>query len=323
MADEQAPASSEGTPITEATETPENLETGAPLEGEEIRADAEIDADKTLTKTEKVIEKRLKKLSLKFNGKEYDEELPFEIPDEPKSIEYMKKQLQLAKLSQSKSQELATYEKQVIEFIEALRADPEAVLSDPTIGLDLKKFAAQIIEKDIANSKKSPEQKQLEEAQAELKKLKADADKKDKDSKDREHKQLLDQYYQKYESQLNDALDKAQLPKSQYLVNKVVDYLEYAALNKIDLNVADVLPLVQEEMKNELKSMFQIMPEDVIEEWVGKETINKVRKKNIQKQKAAQPPQPVKTSIKDVGQKDKSSDEKPKQKQSFKQFFGV
>lgn len=312
-------------PIAESTESQENIET---IEGQEaapegeMRTDAEIEADKNLTKTEKQQEKRLKKLSLKFNGKEYDEELPFEIPDTPEAIEYMRKNLQLSKLSQTKSEEAATWERQAIEFVKALREDPESVLSDPTIGVDMKKLAAKIIERDIENSKKTPEQLKLEEAQNELKKLKADREREQKESKDREFEKLTEHYYKQYETDLNNALEKSTLPKSPEVVNRIADYLEFAAQNKISVSVAEVVPLVEADFKEQLKQMFAIMPEDVIEEFIGKDVFNKVRKKNLAKAKANMTPALTKTSSKDIGQV-KKSEEKPKAKLNYKNFFGV
>lgn len=324
MADESiSTGSAPAAEITESTpeQTIETLE-AAPAEGEETRTDAEIEADKTLTKAEKVVEKRLKKLTLKYNGQEYDEELPFEIPDDAKSIEYMKKHLQMSKLSQSKSQDLSTLEKQIAEFAKALKEDPESVLTDPAIGIDMKKLAAKIIERDIENSKKTPEQIKLEEAQSQLKKLQSETKREKEEAKKRDFDKMIEQSYQMYETQLNEALSKTTLPKSPAVVNKIADYMEFAVKNKIQVSVSDIMPIVEADFREELKQMFSVMPEDVIEEFVGKEVFNKVRKKNLAKAKAAQPPTPVKAAVRDVGQTGKV-DKEAKPKQSFKQFFGV
>ncbi len=324
MSDESTSGSAPAAEITESAtqETPiESLE-AAPAEGEEVRTDAEIEADKSLTKAEKVVEKRLKKLTLKYNGKEYDEELPFEIPDTPEASEYMRKHLQMSKLSQSKSQDLSTLEKQIAEFAKALKEDPESVLTDPAIGIDMKKLAAKIIERDIENSRKTPEQLELEEAQSQLKKLQKERKAEQEDAKKRDFDKMIAQSYEMYETQLNDALSKTTLPKSPAVVNKIADYMEFAVKNKIKVSISEIMPIVEADFREELKQMFSIMPEDVIEEFVGKEVFNKVRKKNLAKAKASQPPTPVKAAVKDIGQTGKiEKDTKPKQ--SFKQFFGV
>jgi hypothetical protein len=72
-------------------------------------------------------------------------------------------------------------------------------------------------------------------------------------------------------------------------------------------------------MQNDLKEMFAIMPDEVIEALVGKDVINRIRKKSIAKAKA-QPPVPVKSAVKDVGsQPQKQAAEKI----DYKKFFGV
>lgn len=308
-----------------AGEAGENQEQGQEASGAEgeVRSDAEINADPSLTKAEKVVEKRIKQLKLKFNGKEYDEELPFEIPDTPEAQEYMRKHLQMSKLSQSKSQEYSTLEKQAVEFIQALKKNPRAVLQDPTIGLDLKKLAAEIIEEEIENSKKSPEQLKLEKAENELKRIKSEREQEKEDNRKKSQEQLEQQYFDKYQTQLNTALDKSTLPKNEYVRNQLIDLMVLAAESKIDVNVDDLVPIVEADFKAMLKTMFDISPEDVIESIVGKENINKVRKKNIQKQKNASPQtNPIKNSIKDVGQKTEKKQEVG-EKKSFKDFFGI
>lgn len=292
-------------------------------EGQETRTDAEIEADKSLSKEEKKIEKRLNKLKIKYNGKEMEEDLPFEIPDDPKAVEYMQKQLQLAKLSQSKSQEFSKLQKEAIEFIEQLRKNPKAILSDPTIGLDLKKFAAEIIEEEIENAKKTPEQIELEKAKAELKRIKEEREKDEAERKELERQRLTEEAFKNYETQVESALEKSDLPKTPYTVKKMADWMMLGLENNVDISPAEAAELVKEEMHNDLKQMFAVMPEDVIEQIVGKETFNRVRKKNLAKAKAApKAPNPIKTSLTDTGLKAEKQ-EKPVEKKNFKQFFGI
>lgn len=288
---------------------------------EEVRTEAQIDADKNLTKAEKAEEKRIRRLTLKYNGKEYDEELPFEIPDTKEAQDYMRKQLQLAKLSQSKSEEYSTLEKQAVEFIQQLKKNPRAILEDPTIGIDFKKLVADFIEEEMENSKKSPEQLELEKSKAELKRLKEEREKEKEESRKKSQEQLEQQYFDKYQTQLNTALEKSTLPKNDYVRNQLIDLMVLAAESKIDVDVNDLVPIVEQDFKTMLKAMFDISPEEVIEQLVGKENINKIRKKNLTKAKqAAQSTNSLKSLAKDVGQKSQK-DEKPNEKQSFKDFF--
>lgn len=322
---DQAEASSEA-PVAESTENNEQSQeqsAQAGAEGQEPRSDAQIEADKSLTKTEKVQEKRLKQLNLKFNGQDYNEDLPFDIPDTKEAKEYMQKHLQMSKLSQSKSQEFAALQKEAIDFIEALRKDPASVLSNPNLGIDVKQFAARIIEQEIENSKKSPQQLEKEKLEKELQSLKGEREREKKENRDREFQKLTNEYYDKYESQLNEALEKSTLPKNPHVINRVADHLLAATKAGLDVNVSDILPIVEQEFREELKQMFSIMPEEVMESLVGKENINKLRKKNLAKAKAAPQAQALKASVKDVGQKTEKVSKEPAPKLNYKEFFKI
>jgi len=118
---------------------------------------------------------------------------------------------------------------------------------------------------------------------------------------------------------MSKALESSDLPKSPYVVKKMADYMLLGLNEGIDVSPEDVLPLVREEIQNDLRDMFAVMPDEVIEKIVGKEVFSRVRKKNVAKAKAA--PAPVKSSIKDTGASKQTSSSA--EKKSFRDFFGV
>jgi hypothetical protein len=256
-----------------------------------------------------------KKLEIKYNGKK--EAVEFD----PNDDEYLAQQFQLAKLGQAKAQEFATLQKEVFKFIEDLKKDPRKVLSDPTIGVDVKKLAASILQEEIENSKKSPEQLEKEKLQKELQAAKDQLEREKEQFRQQELSRLQENAFQQYDTTITNALEKSELPKSPYVVKRMADYMLLGLQNGIDINADDVLPLVRDEMKSDLKEMFGVMPADVIESIVGKDNLNKIRKNSMAKAKQV-PPVPVKTAIKDVGQT-KAKEEAPKPPMSYKQFFGV
>jgi len=291
---------------------------------EEVAADAKDTlADPNATKKEKeVAKKTLKKLKIKFNGKEIEEDLPFEIPDDEASVEYMKKQLQMSKMASSKSSEKAQLEKELQAFFQELKKNPRKVLADPNIGVDLKKMVAEMIEEEISNSQKTPEQIEREKLETELRTLKEEREAAKEEQRQKELAHLQEVEMQRYDNMMTDALAKHQdLPKSPYIVKKMADYMLLGLQNGVELTAEDVIPLVREEMQDDLKQMFAVMPEDVIESIVGKETINKIRKKNIAKAKAVPPAPAAKNGI-DTGVTAKT-EAKPAKKQSFRDFFGT
>lgn len=321
-----APAATpQGVPQTQSNMgnvAPESQDEGLEASGEAPVADL-VDQAKTGTPAEKAVAKKmLKSLKIKFNGREYDEELPFEIPDDAASVEYMRGKLQMDRLARTKAQEYSSLEKEIKAFVEELQKNPKKALANPLVNIDLKKLAAEIIEEEIENSSKSPEQLEKEKLQAELKSMKEEREKEKEDSKQKEFSRLQEQAYEQYDVAMSKAIEGSKLPKTPYVVKKMADYLMLGLQNGLDVTPEDVISIVESDMHADLKEMFAVMPEEVIEGIVGKETLNKIRKKNLSKAKSAvNPPIPPKTDIKDVGSQ--TTEAKAKQKQTIKQLFGI
>lgn len=287
----------------------------------EEAAAEELQALEEKPKLSKEEKKMLKELKIKFNGKEYTEKLPFEIPDDESSRDYMSKQLQMSRMAQAKAQEYAHLRKQTDTLIDELRKNPRKILSDPAIGVDLKKFAAEFIEEELKNAEKSPEQLEREALQRELEELKAQREKEKEEFRSKELERMTNEATERYDQQITAALSTSDLPKSPYVVKKIADYMHMGIEAGYDISPADILPLVRDEIHNDIKEMFGAMPEDVIENMIGKDVFTKVRKKNIAKAKEKQAPAPLKSSVQDVGAK-KAEPAKPAQKINYKNFFG-
>lgn len=303
---------SESSDSLESTQAAEGLESAA-AEGE--AAEGQV-AQSAAAKKEAA---RIKKLRLKVDGQELEEELPFEIDDNPEAVEYMTRQLQMSKAAQKRMGEHAQLQKEVKYFLEELRKNPRKILADPSIGIDVKQLAAQIIEEEIANSQKSPEQLEKERLENELRSLQEERELEREELRQKEFSRLQEIEYERYDNLMSKALETSDLPKSPYVVKKMADYMLLGLNEGIDVSPEDVLPLVREEIQNDLREMFAVMPDEVIEKIVGKEVFSRVRKKNVAKAKTS--PTSVKSSIKDSGaQKPQVSSA---QKKSFRDFFGV
>ena len=299
----------------ESTITAPAADTSAPADG--TTGELETQATSNQEALKKVETPKLNKrtLKLKVDGEEFDEE--FDPNDEASLI----RNLQLAKVSQKRMQDFSSLQKEVVQFIKELRENPKAVLKDPRIGLDVKKIAAEIIEEEIENSRKTPEQLELEKTRAEIKAMK-DAQERDKASRQAEEfEKLKEQNFERYDIQMEQALAKSDLPKSPYLVKKMADYMLIALEGNKDITPEEVLPLVREEVMADLKSMFEVMPEDVVEKLIGKSKFDSIRKKNIVK--AKQKVAVGSNRAPDVGKKSSDTKDDDKDKKTFKQFFGV
>jgi hypothetical protein len=262
---------------------------------------------------------RIKKLKLKIDGQEYEESVNLDDDD------YLTRNLQKAKAFDKHSQEHATLKKEVNSFLEQLRKNPRKVLSDPNIGVDVKQLAASIIEEEIANSKKSPEQLEKEALEQQLKDIQDERAREKEEYNAREFERLQSQEYERYDNQISKALETSDLPKSPYVIKKMAEYMLMGLQNGMDVSPNDVLPLVREEMTSDLKEMFRVMPDEVIEQIVGKDVFTRIRKKSVAKAKSGGAPVPSAAAKPvDSGNKGKDSGKKvPDKKLNYKQFFGV
>lgn len=262
--------------------------------------------------------KKYKKLQLKFNGKEIEEDLDFEVDD--KQREWMTKQRQKAMLADHKANEYSQLEREVGAFIQELRTNPRKALQNPAIGMDIKRFAAEILQEEIEQSQKSPEQIEKEEMQRELEELKAEREREKSENEARELTRLEEREFERYDQLLSQAIESSDLPKSPYVVKKMTEYMMLAVENGIDVQPSDVIGIVRDDIHKDIQDMFQVMPAEVIEQIVGKGTLDKLRKKRIAG--GAKPPIPVKAGLRDTAQQ-KKEEPKVDKKQTMRDFFGV
>jgi hypothetical protein len=301
-----APAAPATSTAPQTNEAPiENLEAES-AEGEESDESSDASAaplENAIPKndTKSAVKKALKQLKYKVDGKEFSEDLPFEIPDDPKAIEYMQRQIQLAKMGQGRAQQHTELQKEVASFLKKLQNPKTAkeALRDPNIGLDVKQLAREIIEEEIANSQKSPEQLEKEKLEAEIKSLKDQQKKEKEEAEKREFDRLQETAYEQYDMQITKALEGSDLPKSPYVIKKMAEYMLLGLQNNLDISAEDILPLVRDEIQNDIKDMFSALPDEVVEKMVGKDKLNSLRKKKVAKAKEL-PPTPLTKSLKDV-----------------------
>lgn len=311
----QTPAPEAGAaPGAQASEANTNS-TGPIAEGQDPNAQEAVEEHKA------EVAKKIRKLKLKVDGKEFDEDLPFEIDDKPEIVEYLQKQLQLSKVSQKRMSEASEYKKQldsVGKFLAEAKENPLKMRElMKELGADEKALAAAIIEEEIERSKKSPEQLEKEKIEAELRSLKEDREKEKKDYESREFDRLQQQEAERYDTMISSSLEKSDLPKSPYVVKKVAEYMLLGLQNGIDVSADDIIPLVREEVQSDIRQMFSVMPEEVIESVIGKDTLKRLRKRNIAK---AAPAAIVSKAIPDTGA-GKSEAKTAEKKVPFRDYF--
>ena len=295
-------------------------------ENAEIETDPNEVVEENLTPQEK---KRINSLKYKFNGKEYDEKLPFEIDDDPAQIAYLQKQIQMAKLAQSKSQEYSNLEKdanmlkqEINEFFQELKTNPKKALQNPLVGVDIKMLAAEILEEALAEEEKSPEQREKEKLQARLAELEAERKKEKEEAESAKYQATLERAYERYDNALESTLTKnPDLPQTPYIVEKMTKYMAFMVEEGYEPDMEIIAEQVRTEMNGDIKHLLSILPVDKVEQILGTEVLGKLRKSRLAKAKVVPPT--LKSQVKDVAAQKVVKEEKPAAKQTMREFFRV
>lgn len=262
-------------------------------------------------KEEKKETAKKRKFNLKVDGRE--EELELDLDNE----EEVKKHLQMSRAAHKRMQEAAEYRKNVAQFFELLKTDPVKVLSDPSIGVDVKKMAEMVLNNEVEELKKSPEQREKDRLAKELEEIKDKYKKEEEARKSAEFQRLQEQAAVQLDQDMTSALETSGLPKSPRTVKAMAEYMMLAMQNDLDISAKELVPLVKKQILGEFKEMIGLLPDEALEEFLGKDNISRVRKRTLQRIKqVAQSPE----QIKPTGEDAKKKKEEPK-KIAFKDFF--
>lgn len=279
--------------------------------GEEIQLQEEIPVEPP--------KKKIKQIKGKFNGKEFVEDLPFEIDEE--HAEYFQRQLQMARMGQHKAQELSSFEREVGAFLQELKTNPRKALQNPAVGIDIKQLAAEILEEEIREAQKSPEQIEKERLENRLKELEEERERERQEMSQRELERLTEREFERYDNLMSSALESSDLPKSPYVVKKMTEYMIQAVENGIDVEPKDVIPLIRNEMLGDVQELLRGMPAEMVEQLLGNDIITALRKQRVAA--AKKPPVPVKSAVRDVAKNTEKKESEPVKKMSIKDFLGV
>lgn len=274
--------------------TPSNVpapEGVANVDVDSFDADVEGDITEVAPPTKKEIASAKKKYQLKVDGK--DEEYEFDASNE----EEVKKHLQLSKVSHKRMQESAEMRKGVQELLDTLRTDPLKVLSDPRLGIpdDIRKrMAESIINNELEEMAKTPEQKEKEQLTKEYERLKSEVETERKGREEAEKARYNEQQAVALDTEISDAITTSGLPKTARTVRYMAEALMFCLQNNLDLSAKDLVPYVKKQTLGEFKEMVSSLPDEEFESWLGKDQISRLRKRSIARSKAPDNPAAIK-----------------------------
>lgn len=265
--------------------------------------------------SEKEIKKLIKEFELKVNGKTVKRKL--DLSDE----NAIKAELQKAYAGQEAMQRARELEKVFEQEIRRLKQNPWEVLKE--LELDPDELNEQYMQSRIEELKKSPEQIERERLQTELENARKELDRQRREAEEARYTALQQQEAKKLNDEIEQALSahKGSLPKNGKVITKIADAMLWAMENGYeDVSVADVLPAVENELRSEISSFLEDMPDEFLEEYIGKKNSERLRKKRLAAAKQAQAAQKqvVQPTAKSMESQDNSASDRAKLRDFFK-----
>jgi hypothetical protein len=265
--------------------------------------------------SEKEIKDIIEEFELKVNGKTVKKKLNMS------DKEAIKKELQLAAAAQPAMQRAKELEKAYERELNRLMQNPWEVLQE--LGLNPEELSTQFLEKKVEEMKKSPAEIEKEKLELEVKKYREDMKRMQEESERARLEQLQEQEAVTLEKEIMEALDNHKaLPKSQRTVSRIADAMLWAIENGFEnVSVADVLPAVEADLRSEIGTFINELPDEMFEEWVGKKKLETYRKQRLAS--AGKPKAPVNTEVKPTVQSVKKEVEQKKNqpKKKMRDYF--
>ena len=278
------------------------------------------DAAKNGTPEEKKeAKKMLKEITYKANGQSYTEKLGFEIPED--QVEWMQKQLSLNKGAQKSMQQYSQLETEIKAFAASMKTDTKGALQ--RLGIDPKQFAAMMLEEELKDQAMSPEERERNELRAKLKNLEDERNKEKEEFTKKELERTTQVEYERISTKMEAAIKTSGLPQDPAIVKRMAHYMLIGNEYGVRLEPEDVVEVVRDEMFAELKSLVSKLGADKVEELLGKEALNSIRKRNVAKATKTTPAT-AKAATKSIEAPSKPKEEqKASEKQSIKSLFGI
>lgn len=236
--------------------------------------------------SKKEIQQMIKEFELKVNGKTVKAKI--DLSDE----EAVKRELQKAYAMTEVSEENANIKKALSARIEAWKKNPDLALKD--LGIDPDKYLEEKATRELEEMKLTPEQKRIRDLEAKLaereeleRQIQAEREAQLQAQKDAEAMDFL-------RAEINEALSKSSFLKpSPALERRVADTMATYSEKYPNITAEQVLPVVEKELQDEFNDLLDMMPDDYIEKFFKKPTLDKIGKKFEKKA----PPAPKKAPI--------------------------
>lgn len=274
---------------------------GAPQPTPQPKAEPKVEPKPTPAKTEPVIDPEAKTeppkgltaaerkiWKLKADGEEFE----FDATDE----EAIKREIMKARGADKRFESGAALKKQAETFFEMIK-NPETlrrVLTDPRVGVDVKKFAEEIVWEQIQAQqreeewKKSPEKKAQWEREQKLKEYEEREARETAEGNTRAEREAQQRFEASYETKITKALEVGGIPKTPAAVARMAEYLMKSVEHGIDLSPEDLVEQVRKDYMDDFAAVLGQADGDQLLRILGESNAEKLRKADLKRLKSPQ-----------------------------------
>ena len=206
------------------------------------------------------------------------------------------------------------------EFLR-LQQNPWEVLQE--LGYDPDEMSRARLEETVKQRSKPQEQIEKEKYQKELEEARAEAKKLKEEKENLEFSKLQEQAAVQIEQEIMSALDgHKSLPHSKHVVKRIADSMLWAMDNGFeDVTADDVIPLVENELRDELNRFMDDMPDELLERFISNQTFDRMKKKKSSANKIQPKAVPSINNIKPTTNEIKVKKEEPAKRIDNRNFF--
>jgi hypothetical protein len=282
---------------------------------EELKEEIQEAIEEGASKEE--VQNMIREFTVKVNGKEKN--VKIDLSDEDALL----RKIQMAEAAQIAMQEKSSYEKQMAELERRFLEDPFGLMEEA--GLDPLGKAEERIKQEIEERKKSPELREKERIEKELQQAREELKRREEEAENAYRQQLEVEAAAELDSEISAALDAhPTLPRTEGTIARIAESMLWAYDNAEELGidpdkikVEHVIPTVENEIKSEIQALLNHLPEDGVEELLGNQILEKMRKKRLNSIKPNNVNN-IKPTTKSVEKKEES---KGQQKKRAKDYF--
>lgn len=187
--------------------------------------------------------------------------------------------------SDAKYQQSANMHKQATAFVEALIANPIAVLTNPNLPIKFRDIAINYVKQELEREDLSPAERKALELEEQLKQIEDERKYEQQSRQQQEFEEKSNQYYNQYVNEAIPVIRDLGMPETQNTMARLGFYIEQSINKGYELSVKEAAELVKEDLDGEMKAYFAKATPEIIEQFLGNDGVKKIQKHLLSKAK--------------------------------------